>query len=126
MKHYILIMWPESQELMDQEWFDNEAVLANPGHESHELYGKSSAYFIPKERLEQKSDPKEQFLQDLELKVTPSGLTGSFMTCKDAPSYGWSREEYMYMPVVADRLRAKGFRVSSSVNHGVTDWVIAR
>jgi hypothetical protein len=76
--------------------------------------------------VEKVLDPKEQFLQDLELKVTPSGLTGSFTTCKDAPSYGWSREEYMYMPVVADRLRAKGFRVSSSVNHGVTDWVIAR
>lgn len=140
MSHYILIMWPESQELMDQEWFNDEAVLANPGHESHELYGKSSAYFIPKERLDQYAEkftqdaeesksPKEKFLDELEdriMKRLGDRLTTSFETCSIAPSYGWSREEYMYMPEMASRLRSKGFTVSSSVNHGVTDWLIAR
>jgi hypothetical protein len=29
------------------------------------------------------------------------------------------------MPLVASRLREKGYSVSSSVNWGVTDWVIA-
>lgn len=38
---YILLEWPYSQEVMDEEWFDEEAVLAD--------YDKcgSSAYFIP-------------------------------------------------------------------------------
>ena len=46
------------------------------------------------------------------------------MTCSDAPAFGWSIEEYMYMPQVAQRLREKGYSVTSKVNHGVTDWLI--
>ena len=38
---YILVEWPHSQEYMDKEWFDDEAVL------HHQL---SSAYFIPLKR----------------------------------------------------------------------------
>ncbi len=52
MEQYILIRWPESQELMDEPWFDEEAVLAND-----ERFG-SSAYFIPLIRYEQ-SSPSE-------------------------------------------------------------------
>lgn len=72
---------------------------------------------------------KEQFIQNLQKKIedmfNDGRLTNSFTTSSCAPAYGWSREEYMYMPIVADRLRAKGYSVSSSVNHGVTDWIIA-
>lgn len=71
---------------------------------------------------------KEQFILDLENRLINSfgnNLTIKFETCKDAPAYGWSVEEYMYMPLVAERLRSKGYSVSSSVNWGVTDWVIA-
>jgi hypothetical protein len=38
---YILVQWPYSQEFMDEEWFDEEAILADS-----EQVG-SSAYFIP-------------------------------------------------------------------------------
>jgi hypothetical protein len=72
---------------------------------------------------------KEAFITELQNRIegwlSGDALTTKFMTCKDAPSYGWSVEEYMYMPIVADRLRKKGYSVSSSVNWGVTDWLIA-
>jgi hypothetical protein len=72
---------------------------------------------------------KEKFITDLqariEAKFENGRLTTKFETCNSAPSYGWSVEEYMYMPEVASRLREKGYTVSSSVNWGVTDWVIA-
>jgi hypothetical protein len=73
-------------------------------------------------------EKKEQFIQDLMARIENSfgdRLTTSFTTCSQAPAYGWSREEYMYMPEVASRLRSKGYSVTSSVNWGVTDWVIA-
>ena len=72
---------------------------------------------------------KEVFIQELvdrlESQLGGSSLTTTFTTCKCAPSFGWSVEEYMYMPAVAQRLREKGYTVSSSVNWEVTDWVIA-
>lgn len=41
---YILVMWPEVQELMDEDWFFDEAVLSiHPNHDS--------SYFIPIKRL---------------------------------------------------------------------------
>jgi hypothetical protein len=74
-------------------------------------------------------EKKEQFIQNLvdrfERELSGSSLTTKFETCKCAPAYGWSVEEYMYMPIVAQRLRAKGYSVTSSVNWEVTDWVIA-
>jgi len=42
---YILVMWPESQELMEEPWFDDEAVL-----DVNCKFG-SSAYFIPAKYL---------------------------------------------------------------------------
>jgi hypothetical protein len=73
-------------------------------------------------------EKKEQFIQSLMERIENSfgdRLTTSFTTCSQAPAFGWSVDEYMYMPIVAQRLRDKGYSVSSSVNWGVTDWVIA-
>lgn len=42
---YVLVKWPDSQELMDKDWFDDEAILDVNG-----TFG-SSAYFIPLNRL---------------------------------------------------------------------------
>jgi hypothetical protein len=74
-------------------------------------------------------EKKEQFIQSLvdriESQLGGEYLTTKFETAQCAPSYGWSVEEYMYMPQVAQRLREKGYSVSSSVNWEVTDWVIA-
>ena len=42
---YVLVQWPESQEYMDEDWFDEEAVLDVEGK-----FG-SSAYFVPLKRL---------------------------------------------------------------------------
>ena len=52
---YNLIMWPESQNFMEEEWFENEAILAL-GNE--DITG-SSAYFIPTHRL--KNDNSNRF-----------------------------------------------------------------
>jgi hypothetical protein len=71
---------------------------------------------------------KEAFIQSLIEKIKKSlgdRLTTKFETSSCAPAHGWSVEEYMYMPLVAERLRKEGYSVSSSVNWGVTDWVIA-
>ena len=74
-------------------------------------------------------EAKEDFIQalqkQLEDRFTPTNLTIRFETCSKAPIYGWSVEEYMYMPIVAQRLRDKGYSVHSAVNWEVTDWTIA-
>jgi hypothetical protein len=81
-----------------------------------------TATLTPQER-------KENFIQSLQERIegwlSGDALTTTFTTSSCAPSYGWSVEEYMYMPAVAQRLREKGYTVSSSVNWEVTDWVIA-
>ena len=41
---YVLVQWPESQVIMDYDWFDSEASLADS-----DKFG-SSAYFIPQAR----------------------------------------------------------------------------
>ncbi len=70
---------------------------------------------------------KEQFIVKL-IDSIKASLTDSLSTkretCSSAPSFGWSIEEYNYMPQVASRLRNEGYTVTSSVNHGVTDWLI--
>jgi len=43
---YVLVEWPESQNYMEEDWFEDEASLADC-----ERFG-SSAYFIPKNRIE--------------------------------------------------------------------------
>lgn len=44
---YVLIPWPESQSYMEEEWFEEEAVLALGVEDK---FG-SSAYFIPIHRI---------------------------------------------------------------------------
>ena len=58
MDKYILITWPESQVLMDEEWFDNERFLASMDRPSQEWVG-SSAYFVPEHRLEELENDSE-------------------------------------------------------------------
>ena len=41
---YVLVQWPESQVLMDYDWFDKETSLAD-----FDKFG-NSAYFIPMKR----------------------------------------------------------------------------
>ena len=45
---YVMVEWPDSQMLMDQDWFD-ECLLINSGKLLDE-YG-SSAYMVPEEKL---------------------------------------------------------------------------
>ena len=47
METYVLVPWPESQEYMEEEWFQDEAILALGVEESV----GSSAYFIPVHRI---------------------------------------------------------------------------
>ena len=73
-------------------------------------------------------EKKELFLTELEnriIKQLGDKLHTRFETCYRAPAYGWSVEEFTYMPMVASRLRAKGYSVSSNVSFEVTDWTIA-
>jgi hypothetical protein len=52
---YVLIQWPETQVLMDYDWFDAEASLAD-----FNKFG-NSAYFIPQSRwLELNEDLKNE------------------------------------------------------------------
>lgn len=36
----------------------------------------------------------------------------------------WDRDLHFAMPDIADSLKIMGYNVSSSVNYGVTDWII--
>jgi len=47
MEKYILVTWPQSQELMEQEWFD-ECILMNDENHLDEV--GSSAFFVPEDR----------------------------------------------------------------------------
>ena len=47
MEKYILVTWPQSQELMEQEWFD-ECILMNDENHLDEI--GSSAFFVPEDR----------------------------------------------------------------------------
>jgi len=40
---YVLVGWPESQDFMEEEWFEEEAILALGAEEKT----GSSAYFVP-------------------------------------------------------------------------------
>lgn len=47
MDKYVLVTWPESQELMEEDWFD-ECILMNDLDRLNDI--GSSAYFVPEER----------------------------------------------------------------------------
>lgn len=55
--NYTLFTWPDSQDFMEKEWFQDEAILA------HETKFGSQAYLIPDHRL----DKKEFLLIKLDL-----------------------------------------------------------
>ncbi len=44
---YALVQWPESQDIMDRDWFEEEAILALGAEDSL----GSSAYFVPANKL---------------------------------------------------------------------------
>jgi hypothetical protein len=44
---YILVQWPESQEYMEEDWFEEEAILALGSEDKTGC----SAYFIPESRI---------------------------------------------------------------------------
>lgn len=50
MEKFVLVTWPESQNLMEQDWFD-ECILMNDDNHLDEI--GSSAYFVPEERYEE-------------------------------------------------------------------------
>ena len=74
-------------------------------------------------------EAKEAFITELTNRIKgwirPDNLSTTFTTASCAPAFGWSVSEYNYMPTVAQRLRSEGYTVTSSVNHGVTDWLIS-
>ena len=45
---YVLILWPEVQDLMGQPWFRKECILYNPSSDQECL---DSAYFVPLKRI---------------------------------------------------------------------------
>lgn len=47
-KEYVIVTWPESQELMDEDWFD-ECILINEEPLLNQV--GSAAYFVPISRL---------------------------------------------------------------------------
>ena len=80
------------------------------------------------EELKNKKEAKIQSMKESILNHLTSGdgrTTTTFQTCNASPWSGWSADEYNYMPIVASHLREEGFTVTSSVNHGVTDWLIS-
>jgi len=48
-EEYVIVVWPESQILMDEKWF-NECVLINEEPLLSQV--GPSAYFVPKSRME--------------------------------------------------------------------------
>ena len=51
---YVLVTWPESQDYMDEPWFDTEAFLANNDRVIQDV--GCSAYFIPSDRIKTLKD----------------------------------------------------------------------
>ena len=50
MERYYLVLWPESQLLMEESWFE-ECMLMNDGNHLDNI--GSSAYFVPEVRYKQ-------------------------------------------------------------------------
>jgi hypothetical protein len=71
---------------------------------------------------------KQKLINEIVAKIENSfgdKLVITKSTCNLAPHCGWSLEEFMYMPKVAQILKDKGYTVTMSVNHGVQDWKFA-
>jgi hypothetical protein len=50
METFILVTWPESQFLMEEEWFEECILMNDENH--YDEYG-SSAYFVPASRYKE-------------------------------------------------------------------------
>lgn len=44
---YIIVVWPEVQDIMEEEWFESECFLAQPINPKQEWLW-SGSYFVPK------------------------------------------------------------------------------
>lgn len=77
---------------------------------------------LKKQKEQQIIDKADKFINEL-IKGNKTSTTHTTSSC--APAFGWSVEDYNDMPRVADVLRKNGLKVSSQVNHGVTDWHIS-
>ena len=55
-EEYVIVVWPESQILMDEKWF-NECVLINEEPLLNQV--GPSAYFVPKSRMKSYSKDKK-------------------------------------------------------------------
>jgi metal-dependent amidase/aminoacylase/carboxypeptidase family protein len=75
------------------------------------------------EQLKAKSDEyaKNEAQKIIDLMVECEYTELSKSTCDH---YNWDREYHRQFPKIAQELRKQGFTVTSSVNFGVTDWVI--
>ena len=51
---YILVLWPNSQEYMDEEWFDEEAIPVD-----FDSIGEGGAYLIPEREYCDFADKKK-------------------------------------------------------------------
>ncbi len=63
-KNYVLVPWPESQEYMEESWFEEEAIL-----------GEESSYFIPVERLTPIGDGVELIAKERQRQIVELGFT---------------------------------------------------
>jgi hypothetical protein len=56
---FVLVRWPESQQLIEYPWFDTESFLAEHKND------QNAGYFIPKKRYEEYSKDKHEKLKRL-------------------------------------------------------------
>lgn len=66
----------------------------------------------------------KKYVEELADYADKNGRTG-FSTCS-ASYYGWDRDIWAHRHSIIEALRKRGFQVSSSVNHGVTDVEIVK
>lgn len=59
--NYIIVSWPESQSLMEYDWFENECILINT-EPLLEAYG-GSAYFVPLNRYNEVLRDENHFVR---------------------------------------------------------------
>lgn len=74
---YVLVQWPWSQEFMEEDWFQDEAIFCGG---SEDKTG-SSAYFIPVNRIEERVFTKQEVIEKIkEFSKYLSGAVSSSLT----------------------------------------------
>lgn len=76
--------------------------------------------------IEELKQIKNDYVKDEAKKIIGSmirtkSITYEVSTCDH---YNWDRKLHENFESIADELRANGFNVTSTVNFGVTDWII--